>query len=231
MEHRIQFGSKEIVYQLTYSKRKSLGITITPALHVLVTAPEGASVERIEAIVRKRAPWIISQENFFLSFHPKTPARKYVGGESHLYLGRQYILRINEGKKNDIHRKRNTIEVTVKSRAQVKKVLLNWYRLQAKEKFGELAEPWIEEFRQYRVKPTGIYLQNMPTRWGSCTPNGKIILNPELIKAPKRCIEYVIIHELCHLVHHDHTQKFFDLQKKVMPDWVRWKNKLEKLLA
>lgn len=231
MEHRIQFGSKEIVFHLTYSKRKSLGITITPELQVLVTAPEGASLERIEAIVRKRTPWIIRQENFFLSFHPRTPVRKYVGGESHLYFGRQYTLRIKEGKRNDVHRKRNTIEVTVKSRAQVKKLLLNWYRLQAKEKFGELAEPWIEEFRKYKVKPTGIYLQNMPTRWGSCTPNGKIILNPDLIKAPKRCIEYVIIHELCHLVHHDHTQKFFDLQKKVMPDWVKWKSKLEKLLA
>ncbi|MFN7370659.1 MAG: metal-dependent hydrolase, partial [Cyclobacteriaceae bacterium] len=67
MEHRIQFGSKEIVFQLTYSKRKSLGITITPELQIMVTAPEGASLERIEAIVRKRAPWIIRQENFFLS--------------------------------------------------------------------------------------------------------------------------------------------------------------------
>lgn len=231
MEHRIQFGSKEIVFQLTYSKRKSLGITITPELQIMVTAPEGASLERIEAIVRKRAPWIIRQENFFLSFHPKTPARKYVGGESHLFLGRQYILRVKEGKRNDVHRKRNTIEVTAKRKGKVKKVLLNWYRLQAKEKFGELAEPWTEEFRKYKVKPTGIYLQNMPTRWGSCTPDGKVILNPELIKAPKRCIEYVIIHELCHLVHHDHTQKFFALQKKMMPDWVKWKSRLEKLLA
>jgi predicted SprT family Zn-dependent metalloprotease len=71
----------------------------------------------------------------------------------------------------------------------------------------------------------------MPTRWGSCTPKGKIILNPELIKAPKGCIEYVIIHELCHLIHHDHTQKFLDLQTKEMKDWEKWKMKLEKLLA
>ena len=68
-------------------------------------------------------------------------------------------------------------------------------------------------------------------RWGSCTPKGKIILNPELIKAPKGCIEYVIIHELCHLIHHDHTQKFIDLQTKEMKDWEKWKMKLEKLLA
>ena len=71
----------------------------------------------------------------------------------------------------------------------------------------------------------------MPTRWGSCTPRGKIILNPELIKAPKGCIEYVIIHELCHLIYHDHTRKFIDLQTKEMPDWEKWKSKLENLLA
>jgi hypothetical protein len=71
----------------------------------------------------------------------------------------------------------------------------------------------------------------MPTRWGSCTAKGRIILNPELIKAPKACIEYVIVHELCHLVHHDHTQRFLDLQTKEMPEWEKWKNKLERLLA
>ena len=67
----------------------------------------------------------------------------------------------------------------------------------------------------------------MPTRWGSCTPSGKIILNPELIKANRKCIEYVIIHELCHLIHHNHNTNFFKLQTKEMPDWEKWKIKLE----
>lgn len=231
MEHRVQFGSKEIKFELTYRKRKSLGITITPELKVIVTAPEGAPLHIIESLIRKRAPWIIRQEIFFLSFHPKTPTRKYVGGESHLYLGRQYVLRVKEGKKNDVNRKRNTIEVTATRKAHVKKILVKWYREQAKRKFAELSEPLIEGFKKYNVEPSGIYLQTMSTRWGSCTPKGKIILNPDLIKAPKRCIEYVIVHELCHLIHHDHTQKFFDLQKKMMSDWVKWKNKLERLLA
>lgn len=214
MEQRIQFGSKEIEFELTYSKRKSLGITITLELQVLVTAPEGASLNKIKAVVRKRAPQILKQENFFLSFHPKTPARKYVAGESHLYLGRQYTLRVKEGKKNDVHRKRNTIEVTKTSKKQVKKVLVKWYREEAKRKFAEITEPWMEQFKKYKVKPNGIYLQAMPTRWVSCTPKGRIILNLELIKAPQRCIEYVIVHELCHLVHHEITRKSFLICKR-----------------
>ena len=84
---------------------------------------------------------------------------------------------------------------------------------------------------KYNARPSAIYIQEMGNRWGSCTPKGKIILNTELIKAPKPCIEYVITHELCHLLHHDHTKAFFELLEAEMPDWKRWKNKLEKFMA
>lgn len=71
----------------------------------------------------------------------------------------------------------------------------------------------------------------MTRRWGSCTAKGKIILNPEIVKAPTRCIEYVVIHKLSHLIHYDHSYSFYDLQNKVMPDWMKWKLKLEKILS
>ena len=179
----------------------------------------------------KKAPWIIRQQNFFLSFHPKTPARKYISGETHLYLGRQYRLKVLKGKRNAVTYKGRHIEVFSKNKNKAKELVKSWYRQKAKEKFAVIAEPLIQRFKKYGVEPSGIYIQEMKQRWGSCTPNGKIILNPELIKAPKRCIEYVIIHELCHLIHHDHTQKFLDLQTKEMPDWKKWKTRLEHLLA
>jgi hypothetical protein len=81
------------------------------------------------------------------------------------------------------------------------------------------------------VKPIKLEINKMKFRWGSCSTSGRILLNPELIKAPKACIEYVIIHELCHLVHRDHTKAFFNLQTREMPDWEKWKEKLELLLA
>lgn len=98
-------------------------------------------------------------------------------------------------------------------------------------KIEEYPTTYIQQFEKYGVKPSEIVIRKMPTRLGSCTPKGKIILNPELIKAPKGCIEYVIVHELCHLVHHNHTQKFIELQKKEFPHWEKWKAKLEQLLA
>lgn len=231
MTDAIQFGSRHIGFRLEYSNRKSLGITVTPEMKVLVKAPAETSIEKVKEKLRKKAPWIIKQQSFFLSFQPKTPARKFISGETHLYLGRQYRLKLIPGKFDTVKLKGRFIEVTTNKKGRIKQLVSDWYLQNAKTKFHSIAQPLIEKFRKHKVEPTSIVLRDMPTRWGSCTPKGKIILNPELIKAPKGCIEYVIIHELCHLIHHDHTQKFIDLQTKEMRDWEKWKTKLEKLLA
>jgi predicted metal-dependent hydrolase len=227
----IQFGSKRIDYRVIYSNRKSLGISVTPELDVIVKVPVGASPEKVKEKLRKKAAWIIKQQSFFLSFHPKTPARRFVGGETHLYLGRQYQLKVISGTNEAVKLKGRFIEVTAINKSRVRELMTKWYLQNAKAKFSVIAEPFISRFKKYKVQPSSLVLREMPTRWGSCTPKGKIILNPELIKAPKGCIEYVIVHELCHLVHHDHTQKFIDLQTKEMPDWEKWKSRLEKILA
>lgn len=231
MTSAIQFGSKQIDFRLEYSNRKTLGITVTPDLSVLVKAPVDTTLEKVKEKLRKKAPWIIRQQSFFFSFHPKTSARKFIAGETHLYLGRQYSLKIVQSKIESVKLKGKFIEVATTDKSKVKQLVNEWYLRNAKTKFQSIAQKLIEQFKKHKIEPLSIVLRDMPTRWGSCTPKGKIILNPELIKAPKGCIEYVIIHELCHLVHHDHTKKFIDLQTKEMHDWEKWKNKLEKFLA
>jgi predicted metal-dependent hydrolase len=231
MTESIQFGSRTIDFRLVYSDRKSLGITVTPEMEVLVKAPTDTTMEKVKEKIRKKAPWIIKQQSFFLSFQPKTPNRKYISGETHLYLGRQYRLQIEIGQLESVKLKGKFIVVTSSEKSRTKSLLHDWYLQHARTKLHEVAAPLIDKFKKHKVEPSSIVLRDMPTRWGSCTPKGKIILNPELIKAPKGCIEYVVIHELCHLIHHDHTQKFLDLQTKEMKDWEKWKMKLEKLLA
>lgn len=231
MKDSIQFGSKQIDFRLQFSNRKTLGITVTPEIEVLVKAPIETSLQKVKERLQKKAAWIIKQQSFFLTFQPKTPARKFVSGETHLYLGRQYRLQIKIGKEESVKLKGKFIEVTAKEKSRVKELLENWYLQNAKTKLHAIAKPLVENFKKHKVEPNSIVLRDMPTRWGSCTAKAKIILNPELIKAPKGCIEYVIVHELCHLIHHDHTQKFIDLQTKEMKDWEKWKMKLEKLLA
>jgi len=86
----IQFGSRKIDYFIEYSNRKTLGIIVTPEMEVLVKAPNDSTLDKIKEKLIKKAPWIIKQQGFFLSFHPKTTKRKYISGETHLYMGRQY---------------------------------------------------------------------------------------------------------------------------------------------
>lgn len=231
MRSAIQFGSRTIDFRVEFSNRKSLSITVTPELEVLVKAPKDTNIDKVKEKIRKKAPWIIKQQSFFLSFQPKTPQRKYISGETHLYFGRQYRLQISIGNEESVKLKGKFIEVRAREKSRARDLLNDWYLEHAHEKFHSIAAPLIDKFKKHKVEPSSIVLRDMPTRWGSCTSKGKIILNPELVKAPKGCIEYVIIHELCHLVHHDHTQKFLDLQTKEMRDWEKWKMKLEKLLA
>jgi len=111
MDASIQFGSKKIDFQVEYSNRKTLGITVTPDLDVLVKAPVDSSIEKIKEKLLKKAAWIIKQQSFFLSFQSKTPERRYIGGETHLYLGRQYLLKIEPSKKDTVKLKGKFIEI------------------------------------------------------------------------------------------------------------------------
>ena len=231
MRSHIQFGSTRIDYHLEFSERKTLGITVTSELNVLVRAPFDASPDKVLEKLRKRAPWIIKQRSFFLSFQPKTPPRKFVSGETHLYAGKQYRLKIEESDIESVKLTGSFIVVATWDTSRAKQLVGDWYLRNAKAKLRKAAEPLIERFKRHNVEPTELVFRDMATRWGSCTAKGKIILNPELIKAPKGCIEYVIVHELCHLIHYDHTRKFIDLQTREMPDWEKWKTKLEFLLA
>jgi len=230
----ITFGSQRIDFQVEYSARKTLGITVTPDLDVLVKAPIDSSLDKIKDKLFKKAPWIIKQQSFFLSFQPKTPPRRYIGGETHLYLGRQYLLKIEKLKNEGVKLKNGFLIVYTNDKRNVEKLVEDWYLEKAKKKLHQIAKPLFEQFSiRHKLTITNYQLsiKKMLTRWGSCTAKGQIILNPELIKAPRGCIEYVIIHELCHLIYHDHTRKFIELQIKEMPDWEKWKTKLENLLA
>jgi predicted metal-dependent hydrolase len=231
MEGSVTFGRKEIGFRVQYSDRTTLGITVTPDMEVVARAPLAATMEQVTAFVKKKAAWILKQQRFFLTYHPKTPARRYVGGETYLYMGRQYRLKVMDGTSGSVKLKGSFVEVTTNDRTKVKDLMDAWYAQHAQERLHAIATPLIERFRRHGVEPSSVLLKHMPTRWGSCTAKGKVILNPELIKAPRGCIEYVIVHELCHLIHHDHTQRFVDLQTKEMPDWERWKGKLEKVMA
>ncbi len=229
-EDSILYGSTHIEYSIDYVPRKTLGIRVEPDGSVWLKAPENATLEDIREKVHRKAPWILRQRRYFESFGIPSTERQYISGESHLYLGRQYMLRIKEGKSNQVHYQNNIIEIECKNKELAEKILQRWYVERAKIKFEEYAKPIVEHFSVYGVMPTSISVRKMEKRWGYCTKDGYIYLNPRLICAPRGCIEYVITHEMCHLVHRNHTKEFYALLTKEMPHWERWKAKLERMM-
>ena len=228
----IEYGSAKFDVSIHFSDRENMSIKVYPDGEVKVSAPSSKSDEVVIAKIRQKAPWILKQVSFFNLFKPKTPPRKFVNGETHLYLGRQYRLKITEADSAYIKLYRGYLYVGLRtvSKEEIEQELGKWYRQRAKSIFDEVLKELLPKFDKYRLPKQDMIIRYMSKRWGSCTVNGKIVLNPELIKAPKGCIEYVIIHELCHLVHHNHTKAFYDLQSKIMPDWGKWKSKLEQVL-
>ena len=227
----IQYGATIIDYDIEFAQRKTLSICVNPDSSVCLKAPIDATLEQIQQKVHKRASWILKQKRFFESFGISTTKRQYISGESHLYLGRQYMLRVRESNVNAVHYQNNIIEIECRRKQDAGILLQTWYRQRANIKFQEYAQPIIEQFSVYGVKPQGLSIKKMDKRWGYCTIDGHITLNPRLICAPRCCIEYVITHELCHLIYRSHNKEFYALLTKEMPHWEKWKNKLERIMS
>lgn len=226
----IQYGTNTIEYCIEFLSRKTLSICVNPDGSVLLKAPYDSSIELIRQKVHKRASWILRQKRYFESFGIPTTKRLYISGESHFYLGRQYMLRIKQSNINAVHYQNNIIEIECRHKKNARLLLQTWYYKRASIKFQEYAQPIIEQFSVYGVKPQSLTIKKMDKRWGYCTLDGHISLNLRLICAPRCCIEYVITHELCHLIHRNHTKDFYNLLTKEMPHWEKWKNKLERFM-
>ncbi len=233
-EHAVAFGQKTIRFSLEQKPRKALRISVMPDLSVGVSAPNEFSIEKVLKKVQRRVPWIAKQLDYFNSFMPKQPPRKFVSGETHYYYGRQYRLKVVRSKKQDVKLKGKYIYVyslRPDSRPRTKRLVYEWYRLHAINMFSVVAKRCYERLKKYGIKYPDIEVKVMQSRWGSCLHSkGKIGLNTELIKAPSHCIEYVIMHEMCHLKYPNHTKYFYNFLLLVMPDWEKRKERLERVV-
>jgi len=231
--HSITYGTKEIEFELELTMVKNLSITVDADLNITVKAPENQTLEKILERVKRRASWILKQKAYFNSLPPPLPEREYVAGETHYYLGRQYRLKVIQSDKEEVKLDRSYIYIYTKAKEDMernKTLLTKWYRKKIVKKFPERLKMCFQKIKKYGiVSMPEIKIRKMKKRWGSCTGQRNILLNPELIKTPASCIDYVITHELCHLKYHNHTNKFFLLLSQVMPDWQERKKKLEQI--
>jgi predicted metal-dependent hydrolase len=225
----IIWGTLEIPYRYSYARRKNLSISVHPDLSVIVSAPNGAGIEKIREFVHRRAGWIRRTWRDFEQYLPKQPQRRYIAGETHYYLGRQYRLKIEQGNADSVKCLRGFLRVTIKgeiSPARTKTLLTDWYRHHAKEVFHERLMVCQQRAHREGIPLPNLQIRKMNSRWGSYSSRELVTLNLALIKTPKDCIDYVIIHELCHYKVKHHGPEYWNLLHKLMPDFEEQRKKL-----
>jgi len=226
----IVYGQQEISFEIVPARRTTMEIAVHPDGRVIVKSPPGLSPNEIRQRVLNRVRWISRQIAWFQQFQPRTPPRKYVGGETHLYLGRQYRLKLIRGGRNQVKLDRGRLLVLCKGEAspeKVRRLLDGWYLEKARKQFAESLDLCFPPFQRMGCKKPPLRIRRMKTRWGSLSHSGVMTLNRELIRAPRKCIDYVVTHELCHLKHKNHSPEFFRLLEQTMPDWETRKHRLE----
>lgn len=214
----------ELNYKIVFSKRKTLTITVERDRSVVVTAPEGTSPEKIRQIVESRKLWIYEKTRHAQKYSPlpHAPGKEMVAGESLLYLGRQYRIELtNEGDKIRFEQKFLIPRTLTDKSATFKK----WLMTKAEEKIlprvATHAKNLGVAYKQAKIGD-GKY------RWGSCTPNDNVIFNWRLIKAPMFVIDYVVVHELAHLIENNHTPEFWNIVRAQTPTMEKAKAWLQK---
>lgn len=229
--HNIEVGAQKISYSLFCSDRKRLRIVVSPDLTVQVFAPKNASIDKIEEAIRKKSRWIARMLEKVEAYQPLPVPKQYVSGETLVYLGRQYRLKVEEKGTRGAKLMGRFLWVCLEdktARASVKKAVDAWYRERARETLSSYVEKCSAVMSRHGVSEPVFALRAMRTRWGSCSRAGRITLNVKLVQVPVHCIEYVIMHELCHLKHHNHSKTFYSLLTRCQPDWRERKEALDR---
>ncbi|RWX52891.1 M48 family metallopeptidase [Photobacterium chitinilyticum] len=230
------YGDEILHYHIqrraTDDERKVV-IKVHPDERITVMAPKSASKEEVKAAILKRVRWIWESLLEFRQQQEFISPRQYAGGETYFYLGKRYRLKLIQQEETvpSVKLKRGRLEVCYSGEYNaelIKKWVMHWYEHRAyilyHQRLAELLPKtdWVTGLPNLKIMP-------MTRQWGSCSTSGRIMLNPHLVKAPKDCIDYVILHELCHIAEHNHSDRFWRLLTKVMPDWKANKAKLDEM--
>ena len=201
-----------------------------PEGRVKISAPNRMELDTIRVYALSKLSWIKKQQAKFSSQERETP-REYIDRESHYYRGKRYLLRVLETKAPPkVVLRHDTLDLHVRPGADSdkrKKILSEWYRAQLKLELPALISKW-EQLLSVKINAHGV--RRMKTNWGTCNPiAGRILLNLELAKKPPECLEYIVVHELLHMLERKHNDRFVALMSEHLPQWRYYQDLLSRL--
>lgn len=225
---------EKIDYKIVYSKKrkKTISLTIDSELGIRVSAPINVTREQIDAFVKIKKPWIDRKLEKIQKLAVETRNKQYLDGEKYLYKGKSYILKVEKGlQENVVLTEKHIIIINPRlhNPFSTKTIISLWYKRNAHQHIERRTIDLFNEFNVYSLRTPRVGFKEMKHKWGECRSDGIINFNRTLIKMPLACIDYVIMHELCHLVEMNHSKRFYALLDEHMPGWKLHKRELDRL--
>ena len=205
------------------TKRRTIALEIAQDASLIVRAPYRTPLNFIEKLVFKKRFWIKEKQEFVRDRYTKTAPKEFVDGEGFLYLGDMYKLEIVDALDTAIAFN-NSFRISRENLDSAKEILIGWYKEQAHQKISERVS---SHSSLSGLKYNKIRISDAQRRWGSCSAKGNLNFNWRLIMAPLSVIDYVVVHELAHLEEHNHSKRFWDKVKIMLPDYKQYKKWLK----
>lgn len=220
------FGTEIIEFDVVFRNRKTLSIQIEAPRKITVISPAGKSEDEILETVKSKSKWIIQKLFEIREMEYRKRSKQYVNGESFIYMGRNYSLQViiddnSSFAKAKLYRGKFYVTSYTKDQDIIKQALENWYKDKAKEKINERIKYYQGQFDIY---PKKVVIKNQEKRWGSCTKDNQLLFNWKCIMAPSPVLDYIVVHEMSHMVYMNHSKDFWNLIKRVLPDYEQRKN-------
>ena len=221
MELKFEYGSRIIAFNLIYRKRKTMSIEVETTGEVTVIAPVGTSTDDVIEKVKSRAGWIVSKQYESKFINDTKINREAVSGESYMYLGRNYSLdiRVDENIDNisvKLFQGKFVVNTYIKDEDLIKKAMENWYREKTLAKVKERVSYYSSYFNN---EVTTVKVKEQKKRWASCTSKNELLFNWRCVMAPVFVLDYIVVHEMCHMEYKNHSKDFWNRVYAVMPDY------------
>lgn len=233
MKNAIIANGVEILYTLERKEVRNLNLRVRKDGGVLVSANPIVPEEEVEAFIRAKAGFILAaKKRFDEAARYRPEPKQYISGESFLFLGHSLRLEVSQDKKESISSDGVYLRLHVKDPndfAKKQRMVRNYMNKQCRQVFSEVLNETYPIFEKYGVELPTLRIRDMETRWGSClAKKGIVTLNRRLLEAPRNCVEYVVMHEMCHFIHPNHSKQFYAFLTMLMPDWHVRKKVLDK---
>lgn len=223
----VKINDTDYTCHVKYSKRKSIEIGVTPSGDIRLKVPLRTSDKSISDIIKKKSDWLI--EKLALVANNTISKRQYVSGETILYLGQPIYVQI---KRRDVNRLQismveNEVVIVVATdtgNEEIKDLLIGLYKKLLKALIISRIDFYQSRFDK---RPSRVTIRDQKTRWGSCSSRASLNFNYRLLMAPIEIIDYIVVHEMCHMDYMDHSKEYWQRVKEVMPDYLKYENWLK----